>query len=66
MALVLALAPDLELRSLVSVIIVLVVVGLVWWLIDTQLPLAPPIKLVIRVIIILAVCLWLLRWGGLL
>lgn len=52
--------------SIVQVIVALVVVGLIWWLVDSQLPLPPPIKVVIRVILVLVVCLWLLRLAGLL
>jgi len=51
---------------IVSIIVVLIVVGLVLWLVESQLPIAPPIKLIIRVVLVLALCLWLLSLAGLL
>jgi hypothetical protein len=50
--------------DLVQFVIVLVVVGLVWWLIETYVPIAAPIKVVIRVIVVLVLCVWLLRFAG--
>ena len=50
--------------DLISLIVVLVVVGLVWWLITTYLPLPQPIKTVITVVFVLAVCLYLLSAVG--
>lgn len=49
---------------IVTVIVVLVVVGLVLWLIETQLPISPPIKVVIRVLVVVFLCLWLLQLVG--
>lgn len=54
------------LSSLIRVLFVLVVLGLVLWLIETQIPLAAPIKIVIRVVLVLALCWWLLTVAGLL
>lgn len=54
-----------SLTSLVPLIITLVVLGVVLWLVDSQLPIAEPFKTLIRVIVVLAVCLWLLRFIGL-
>lgn len=51
---------------MISLIVVLVVVGVVLWLVETQLPMDPTIKTIIRVIVILAVCLWLLSVFGIL
>ena len=47
--------------DLISVVIVLIVVGVVLYLITTYIPLDPPIRIVIQVLVILALCLWLLR-----
>ena len=49
---------------LVSVIVVLVVLGVVLWLVNTYIPMAPPIKTVINVVVILILCLWLLSLVG--
>jgi hypothetical protein len=50
--------------GLIQVVIVLVVVGVVLWLVQTRVPLDPTIKTVINVVVVLAVCLWLLRFAG--
>jgi hypothetical protein len=55
----------MTLSALISVVIVLVVLGLALYLIETYIPLSPPFKVVIRVVIILAVVLWLLSAAGL-
>lgn len=47
--------------DILSLIIVLVVLGLVLWLVQTYLPLPPPIKTVIVVVAVLAVIIWLLQ-----
>lgn len=50
--------------DLIQLIVVLVIVGVVLWLINTYVPLAPPVKTVINVIVVLILCLWLLRLFG--
>jgi hypothetical protein len=50
--------------SIVTIIIVLVVVGLVLYLINTYIPMARPIKTILNVIVIVLVCLWLLNGLG--
>jgi hypothetical protein len=44
---------------LVQVIIILVVVGLALWII-AQIPMDPTIAKILRVVVIVAVCIWLL------
>ena len=51
---------------IITVIIVLVVVGLVLYLIESYVPMSPPVKTVLRVVIVLALCIWLLSVFGLL
>jgi hypothetical protein len=51
---------------LIQLIVILIVIGLLLWLIETQIPLDPTIKMIIRIVIILAVILWLLSIVGLL
>ncbi len=51
--------------DLIQLIIVLAVVGLVWWLVTTYIPMPPPIKTVITVVAVLILCVWLLQWAGL-
>jgi len=47
--------------SLISLIVALIIVGLLLYLEETFLPIAQPIKIIIRVIVILVVILWLLQ-----
>jgi len=47
--------------GLISVLIVLIVVGVLLWLVETQIPMAPPMKVIIRVVVVIVVVLWLLR-----
>ena len=46
---------------IVSILVTLVVFGVVMWLINTYIPLAPPIKTVINVVVVLLLCVWLLE-----
>lgn len=50
--------------SIVSIIVVLVVLGLVLYLIETYIPMSQPIKTALRVVIVLLLCLWLLSVFG--
>jgi len=50
---------------LISIIVVLCVVGVILWLIDTYLPLNPTIKRIIEFIVIAVIILWLLQIFGL-
>lgn len=50
--------------SLISLIIVLVVIGLVLYLIETFIPMSPPFKTVLRVVVVLFLCIWLLQALG--
>ena len=63
-----AIARGHTLVSIISVLVVLVILGLVLYLVETYIPMSPPIKTVIRVIVVLLICLWLLRafgvWDG--
>jgi len=50
---------------LIQLVVVLIVIGLILYLVESLLPLDPAIKQVIRVVIVLAVVLWLLSLVGL-
>jgi hypothetical protein len=50
---------------LIQLIVILIVIGLILYLVESLLPLDPAIKQVIRVVIVLAVILWLLSLVGL-
>lgn len=49
---------------MIELLILFVVVGLVLYLVETYIPLSPPIKVVIRVVVVLLLCVWLLRAFG--
>ncbi|MHB8147220.1 MAG: Thivi_2564 family membrane protein [Vulcanimicrobiaceae bacterium] len=49
---------------LIHVVIVLVVVGVLLWLINTYLPMASSIKSILNFVVIVAVILWLLKVFG--
>ena len=52
--------------SLISVVVVLVVVGVVLWLINTYIPMAGSIKSILNVVVIIFVAIWLLQAFGVL
>ena len=54
----------MDLGGLVGVVIVLAIIGVVLWLLETKIPMDSTIKLVIQVVIIIAVILYLLRLVG--
>lgn len=50
--------------SLLEVLLVLVVVGIILWLINTYLPISPSFKKIINVVAALFVIFWLLKGLG--
>lgn len=50
--------------SLITLVIVLVVVGVVLWLINSYIPMQSTIKKILNVVVIIAVVLWLLSAFG--
>lgn len=52
--------------SLINVVIVLIVVGVLLWLINTYLPMDAKIKNILNIVVVIAVVLWLLRAFGVL
>ncbi len=49
---------------MIGLILTLVIIGVVLWLIETKIPMDDSIKVVIRVIVVIAVCLYLLKLFG--
>jgi hypothetical protein len=47
--------------GLISLILILIIVGVLLYLVESVLPIDPSIKVVIRVVVIVAVVLWLLQ-----
>ena len=52
--------------SLINLVIVLMVVGVLLWLINTYLPMDGKIKTILNVVVVIAVVLWLLQSFGIL
>ena len=52
--------------DLVRVVIVLIVVGVLLWLVNTYLPMDGKIKAILNAVVVIAVVLWLLQAFGLL
>ena len=50
--------------SLVTLVIVLVVVGVVLWLINSYIPMQATIKKILNVVVVIVVILWLLSAFG--
>lgn len=50
---------------MISLLLTLVIVGVALYLIETYVPMSPPIKTVLRVVVVLILVLWLLRLFGL-
>lgn len=50
---------------LITVILVLIVVGVILWLVNTYIPLDPKIKTILNIVVVVAVVLWLLSVFGL-
>jgi hypothetical protein len=50
---------------LIQLVVILIVIGVLLYVVESLLPIDPAIKMVIRVIILLAVVLWLLSLVGL-
>jgi len=55
----------MDLGSLITLVVVLVILGLALYLIETYVPMSPPFKTVLRVVIVLALVLYLLQAFGL-
>jgi hypothetical protein len=51
---------------LISLVIVLIVVGVLLWLVNTYIPMDGKIKSILNAIVVIAVVIWLLQVFGLL
>jgi hypothetical protein len=50
--------------SLVYIVLVLIVVGVILWLINTYVPMAGSIKQILNIVVIIVVIFWLLNAFG--
>ena len=49
---------------MIALLILIVVVGVALYLVETYVPMAPPLKTILRVVVILILCLYLLKVFG--
>ena len=49
---------------IINVIIVLIVIGVLMWLVNSYVPMAAPFKNILNVVVVIAVILWLLNVFG--
>ena len=47
--------------NIIGVLVVLIVIGVALYLINTYIPMAAPIKTILNVVVVVVVCLWLLN-----
>ena len=52
--------------DLIQVVVVLIVVGVLLWLVNTYIPMDSKIKQILNIVVVVAVILWLLKVFGLL
>ena len=52
--------------SLISLVVVLIVVGVLLWLVNTYIPMDSKIKSILNAVVVIAVVIWLLQVFGLL
>ena len=50
---------------LVSLVVVLIVIGVVLYMINNYIPMASSIKTILNLVVVIAVCVWLLQAVGL-
>ena len=49
---------------LVNLVIILVVIGVVLWLVNTYIPMASSIKSILNIVVVIAVAIWVLQATG--
>ena len=49
---------------LVNLVIALIIVGVALWLINRFIPMASSIKTILNVVVVVAVCVWVLQIAG--
>jgi len=49
---------------LIHIVITLVVVGVALWAINAYIPMAPTVKKILNIVVVVVLCLWLLQIFG--
>ena len=55
-----------RIMPLINVLLVLVVVGVILWLVNTYIPMDAKIKRILNIVVVIVVVIWLLRAFGIL
>lgn len=50
--------------NVLNLIIILAIIGLLLWLVNTYIPMAPNIKKILNIAVVVLVIIWLLRASG--
>jgi len=50
--------------SIITVVVVLIILGLCLYLVENYIPMSPPFKTVLRVVVVILLVLWLLQAFG--
>jgi len=50
--------------SLINIVVILVVIGVIMWLINSFIPMAGAIKAILNLVVLIVVIIWLLRAFG--
>jgi predicted membrane protein len=60
----LSLPEEYKKMPLLNLVLVLIVVGVALWLINNFIPMASSIKTILNVVVVVAVCIWVLQVTG--
>lgn len=52
--------------TLIALVVILIIVGVLLWLVNTQIPMDPTIRKILNVVVVIVVVLWLLTVFGIL
>ena len=55
----------MSLATLITVVVVLLILGVLVYFAETQLPLSPPFRTALRIVVVLGLLIWLLNFFGL-
>jgi hypothetical protein len=50
--------------DIIQVLVVLVIVGVLLWLVQTYIPMAQPVRTILTIVVVLFLCIWLLGVFG--
>lgn len=54
-----------QIRTVINIVVVLIFVGVLLWLINTFVPMAPVIKGILNIVVVVATCVFILQAVGL-